>query len=262
MRTLVLPLVLGLSLVTGCSVAVTAKTQTRYTRDITSQSTKADWTGQTITVDDATLDVLINGGITVRGDPAATKVTVTGRAVAYADATDQASADLTINDVLATLVIAEAADTIAITCGHGTAHGTSTSNHSGCEALQITVPAGSAAKPLPLVVKAGQGDVTVTGTVGWLDMNNNDSLGTLSASHTPVKGAAISLKGGGDVSLAVPKDFAADLITLTADKPTDVDTSAFSDVSTGKGRGVAGTGAGSLVLASTGLDNKVILKSQ
>ena len=45
MRKLLLPVVLGLSLVTGCSVAVTAKTQTRYTKDITAQSSKADWNG-------------------------------------------------------------------------------------------------------------------------------------------------------------------------------------------------------------------------
>jgi hypothetical protein len=266
MRKLLLPVVLGLSLglslITGCSVAVTAKTQTRYTKDIAAQSTKADWNGTgTITIDDATLDVLVNGGVTVTGDPNATKVTVTGRAVAYADSTDEASADLTIADVLSTFVINEATDgSITVTCGHGSAHGSSSSNHSGCEALNITVPAGTEAKPLPLVVKVGSGDVSVTGTVGSLNINDNGS-GDITASHTPTKGSTIQAVGSFDISLALPSTFAADSITLTADSATDIDTTAFPDVMSGKGRGTAGTGAASIALTTSGV-GKLTLKSQ
>ena len=260
MRTLVLPVVLGLSLVAGCSVAVSAKTQTRFTHDIAAQSSKADWAGQTITIDDASINTQGNGsGLTVTGDPTATKVTVTGRTAAYADSTDQASAELSMTDVLATLVITEDASGITITCGHGASHGTSNGSNSGCDALQITVPSGTAMKPLPLIVKAGSGDVKVSGTVGSLNVNDNGA-GDIVASHTPAKGTDVVLKGGFGVSLAVPKDFAADVITLSADKPTDIDTTAFPDVTSGKGRGMAGTGAASISL--TGGLGTVALKSQ
>ncbi len=260
MRTLLLPLVLGLSLVTGCSVAVTAKSQTRYVHDIAAQSTKTDWTGQTITIDDASINTQGNGsGLTVTGDPTATKVTVTGRTAAYADATDQASAELSMTDVLATLVITEDATGITITCGHGASHGTSNGPNSGCDALQITVPSGTAMKPLPLVVKAGSGDVKVSGTIGSLSVNDNGA-GDITASHTPTKGSAVSLKGGFGVALAVPSDFAADVITLAADNATDIDTKAFPDVVSGKGHGMAGTGAASITL--TGGLGAVVLKSQ
>jgi hypothetical protein len=264
MRTLVLPLALGLSLVTGCSVAVTAKTQTRYTTDIPARTSTKDWSPtQTITIDDASVSFQGNGsGLTVTGDPTATKVTVTGRAVAYADDTDKASADLSITDVLATVVITETADGITVSCGHGSSHGSSSGGNSGCEALQVTVPSGTDAKPLNLVVKAGSGDVKVSGTVGWLNANDNGA-GDITASHTPTKGSVINIKGGFAVTLAVPSNFAADTISLTADVPADVDTTAFPDVTNGKGRGTAGTGAASITLTSDGPPNtKVILKSQ
>lgn len=263
MRTFVLPLALGLSVLSvasGCSVAVTAKSQTRYTQDIPAVTSKADWAGQQIKINDATLDVLVNGGVTVTGDPTATKVSVKGRAVAYADSTDQASANLALTDVIATVVITETADGIVIECGHGQAHGSSSVAHSGCEALQITVPAGTAAKPLPLVVNVGSGDVSVTGTTGSLDVNDNGS-GDITASQTPAKGSTITLKGSFDVTLAVPKDFAADVINLTSDSATDLDTTAFPDVANGKGHGTAGTGAASITLESSG-PGKVTLKSQ
>ncbi len=260
MRTLVLPLVLGLSLVTGCSVAVTAKSQPRYVKDIPAQSSKTDWAGQTITINDASINTQGNGsGLTITGDPTATKVSVTGRTAAYADEADQASAELSMADVVATLVITEDANGITVTCGHGSSHGTSKGDNSGCDALQITVPSGTAMKPLPLVVKAGSGDVKVSGTIGSLSIDDNGA-GDITASHTPAKGSDVSLKGGFGVSLAVPSNFAADLITLSANTATDIDTKAFPDVVSGKGHGTAGTGAASITL--TGGLGAVVLKSQ
>jgi hypothetical protein len=260
MKSLLLPFVLGTTLIAGCSVAVSAKTQTRYTSDIPSKSSTMDWAGQPIAIDDAALDVLVNGGLNVTGDPTATKITVTGRAVAYADSTDEASANLTIADVLATIVITEAADSIHIACGHGQAHGTSSVGHSGCELLNITVPGGSTAKPAAITAKAGSGDVTVTGITGSVTANSNGS-GDVSATVTPTKGSVISLSGSFGVKATLPADFAADSITLTSDTPADLDTTAFPDVMSGKGRGTAGTGASSITLTSTG-PGKVVLASQ
>ena len=112
--------------------------------------------------------------------------------------------------------------------------------------------------PAKLTAAAPNGDLTIAGVIG--NFTGSATNGDLTASITPTPGSVISLDGQNKVSLALPANFAADTVTLTAGASGKVDSSAFPSLKSGGSVGMAGAGAKSITVKSE-TDN-VILKSQ
>jgi hypothetical protein len=258
--------VVGVS-VLGCSVdtskpgQITFKSQTRYVQapDVTATATK-DWTTEDIEVRNDSLSVLVNGGTIVQGDPSVKKITVTARMVAYADAEDKASADKTLADAVKTLQIDESGGKFVVRCGHGGSYGTSDAGKSGCELMTVRVPAGSATTPVKLTVKSGNGDVKITGITGAVQAEAGSSHADVSV--TPTKGAVIVVTGD-RATLALPANFAADMVTVAAEHGKVITTD-FPTLQSGKGFGNAGEGASSITVTAKGLldDDNATIKKQ
>ncbi len=213
------------------------------------KTAQKDWTHQAIVVTWDAPDVISNGGLEVIGDPSITKVTLTARVVALGDNNAKAEMQQSIDEASATLAITETADTITVSCGHGGTHGNSAGGSSGCEKLSVRVPSGSASTPVTLTVTATKQDFTVSGITGGVSAKA--AFGAAAVSITPAKGAAISVTAHDKATLALPNDFAADSITLeTMGLQSKVISADFPDVSTGKPRGAAGSGAASVVVKS------------
>ena len=203
-----------------------------------------------------------NGGVTVISDPTYTTMTANARMLAMANTDDKASADQSIADAKATFGFTRpAAGEIDINCGHGQSHGSSDSGSSGCELVEIHVPAGSATQKLNLTkVLSGNGTMTLklaNATIGTLGANANgaacDIVATLPATL------------GGNISLVSNQ---AGQPTCTDDAPDRVrrrqgrlrvrpeharSRAAFTDITAhdgGVGRGAASTGLASLKLTS------------
>ena len=256
MRTTLGLITLALVGVAGCSVStapgsITFKSQTRFTSpDITKTSAK-DWSGEAIEINDDGTSVSVNGGLRVIGDPTAKRITITARVIAYADADDEANAKLSIAEAQQTLTITEEAQKITVRCGHGQTHGSSKPDKSGCELLTVTIPSGDATTPLNLTVGCGNGDITLSRVTGQILVEENGT-GSINASVNPAKGKPIQITGkqGNDVTVALPADFAADQVVLSAEPASKI-SNAFSDVQSGSGRGTQGTGASKITITST-----------
>ena len=140
-------------------------------------------------------------------------------------------------------------------CGHGAATGSVASADSGCDAVDVSLPAGTAAKPLFATVRSGRGKVRATlhpaSFVGSFELRG--SHGPIDVTFPATRGATITIvaETGDDMIVHLPADFAADVLTLetSGDK---IDVGAFPEVQSGKGRGVAGQGAKSMTLRTTG----------
>lgn len=136
-----------------------------------------------------------------------------------------------------------------VTCGAIAGTG---EDSAGCDALDVSVPAGTQARPLVIKARSGNGKVGVSlagATLKALDLTASN--GTLDVAVSSTAGAVIALTTatGDDVVVRLPRDFAADTITLETTGPVDV--LAFPDVQPGKGRGAAGAGAKSIVVRSS-----------
>jgi hypothetical protein len=255
--------VLGLATVAlGCTASLTVKTQKKFNNspDKTVQA-PADWNNEAIVITDQGVGAAITSGdsqsgLQIVGDPNAKRVSATAHVIAYADDTDEASADQSIADVLPTFTIVTSGNTTTISCGHGGDHGSSKSGLSGCENMVVTVPAGSVTQPLTIQqANVGNGDLTVKGVTGSVAVKN-DGAGNVDISVTPAKGSTIAAQGTFDVIARLPANFAADLVTLTGD--TSTDSTDFADVKSGQARGNVGEGAKSITLTG----DKVSLKKQ
>ena len=165
------------------------------------------------------------GGVEVKVDSAATRISVAATFSAQADSDKKADADLTIRDAIQTLVIEEGANGFNIKCGHGQAHGTSGVAASGCKILRVTIPAGSATKAHDLTVGDGNGAIRV----GLADAGDsapyvrkllvgNNGLGAVDVRVKPVAGADLVITGEREVRVALPGSFSAQKVTLTVDE--------------------------------------------
>ncbi|MEO8878533.1 MAG: hypothetical protein ABI461_23290 [Polyangiaceae bacterium] len=258
--------IVSLIVLGGCSVttapgSLTLKSKTAYhgSPDPTVTAAAA-WAGQVIKITNDGVNPAVNGGVMVVGDASVTTISATAHVTAYADADDEASANQSIQDAIATFTITQDDSTTTITCNHGNSHGSSDAAQSGCELLTIHVPLGSIAQPIGLVLGSGNGDVSVTGPLVGSAQINTKGSGDTNVALTPTVGANITVNGGDAVTLALPSDFAANSITLmSADTPPAIDTSAFPDVVSGQGRGASGTGASAITVTSSGiLDSDVV----
>lgn len=209
----------------ACDVSTTANSITFKSKPEfvdSSQPAKtsvADWNGEPIAISNAGVNPLIgDGGVRVTVDPNATKITVS--AVFAARANEESEAQDSIRDAIGTLAIDESGGQFKISCGHGGAHGSSDVAASGCKLLNVTIPAGSADKPLDLTIGNGMGNLTFSGavTVSKLLVDNNGTGGVVDVKVIPVKGASVTVTGEDVVSVAVPADFSAESVILTVDE--------------------------------------------
>lgn len=249
-----------LALTAACSVSVSAKTQTKFTYPDETRTDTAVWSGQAIKISNDGVNPNVNGDLQVVSDGTNT-VSATGGIVAYADDTDKASADQTAAEAIQSFTLTNDGSTITIHCGHGGSHGSSDSGKSGCLHLTVHLPTGTSAQPLDVTVESGIGPVDITGPiVGSLNVNST-GVGDVNASLTPSVGSNNQIVGDTAVTVALPADFAADLVQLdSAADPKAIDSSAFPDVVNGQGRGQKGTGAASIKVGSTGILSDYVAK--
>lgn len=204
-----------------------AHTQTAY-EDSTQPAKTAtrDWNGEAITIQNDGINPLNGtGGVEVKVDSTATRISVAATFSALADSDKKSEADLAIRDAIGTMVIEESANGFNIRCGHGQAHGTAGVAGSGCKILRVTIPAGTAAKPHDLTVSNGNGSIRV----GLADAGNaapyvrkllidNNGLSEVNARLQPVAGADLTITGESDVHVALPATFSSQKVTLTVDE--------------------------------------------
>lgn len=251
----------------GCEASVSVKTKTRYTEDGVQQTSADAWGGEDIVIQDQGVGIAVNGGLTITFDSPDGKIHATSRMLAMAFSEDKAAADQSIAEAKQTFTISKSGNTITVACGHGQSHASSDSGSSGCELLQVQVPAGSATQAISVNGQSGNGQLTVKAAgafLGTLQVTSNG--GDVDVTADANKGSTItaSSEKADDVTLHVPSDFAADSITLNADAQS-IDTTAFPDVKSGSGRGTAGTGAAAITLTSrefAGSTGKVILTTK
>lgn len=213
----------------GCTLTV--KTKTRYVLPDGDPSTVAtaaeDWNGEPIDVQAAGVQVSVNGGANVTGVANLKKITVKARVLAMADDTDKASAELSLAEAAKTLSVAKVDGKFVIACGHGGSHGTSNADTSGCELLDIQIPAGDTSKPIELTTSLGNGSLNVSGVTVKSAQLTGDGDATAKLSF--VKGATISLTANsGNASLSIPAGSSADSVVLLGDAKKS--TSAFEGV--------------------------------
>lgn len=237
----------------GCQVQASVKTKTRFIEPNIVKEDTADWTGQPIKIQIEGVGAAVNGGVNVTAVPNATKVVANARFLAMAFEDDKASADQSIIDAKNTFTISHTDTEIVISCGHGGTHGSSNGGESGCELVNITIPAGDDQKPLVLTVLGGNGDMGLelqSATIQNVGANNS---GDINAQIPATKGASVSLvsEKADDITVTLPANWAADEVILQAD--ADKIVNPFSDAKLGPGaggRGEPGTGLASLKLTS------------
>lgn len=206
----------------GCSLdctgnSCTAKTVPEWIDGTPQQRTAdTDWNGtDEISISNDGVNPLTGtGGVTVNFDASATKITATATISGRADTLDEAK--LSWADAVQTFQITSN----SVVCRHGKAHGTSTEGGSGCKSLTVTVPAGTAQKPLKLKIGSGMGGVRFTGNAPTVSGANVDSngLGDVNVKFTPTKDARIVVTGEDEVVVGMPANFSAQKITLTVDE--------------------------------------------
>ncbi|MBK6691679.1 MAG: DUF4097 family beta strand repeat protein [Myxococcales bacterium] len=259
---------LGVFALAGCTVQATIKTQTKFVSQESAKGAAADYAGEEIAVTNA------NGSLTVESDAAATKVSVTMKAVAFADDDDKASAEDLQKQVLETFTVTESAGKITINCGQAARGvGSAKTGLSGCQDLRVRVPAkaikltalsknGSvnannltAADGAVLDIRSDNGSVDATVTGGAKVFSDN---GGVTLSSTPTKGSTISVESdNGDVTLSLPSAFAADVVALSAGKGVKVE--GFSDLTEkSTSRGTKGEGAASITAKASSLGQLVV----
>ncbi|MFO0735921.1 MAG: hypothetical protein U0270_08575 [Labilithrix sp.] len=240
----------------GCKVSV--ETKTRYTEANYVVSDSQDWNGEAIDIRIEGVGAAVNGGVKVTSDPLTTKINANARLLAMAFSDHKSDADLSIADIKNGFKITHPdANTISLVCPHGGSHGDSNSGESGCELINIVVPAGTAEKPLKIKVLSGNGGMTLqlsNAYLGSLDANSAGADSSINSDLPATQGGTISLVSneGDDVTANLPASFAADRIELVADADKVV-LGSFTDITKfdgTTGRGTAGTGLASLKLVS------------
>jgi hypothetical protein len=231
-------LLLALAACKGQSVS----DRSNFVEDGVQQVADAAWNGERIEVDNA--GVTAGGGLALSAT-ATDRVVATARMLSVADTTDKSNADLAIMAATQTFLITTTAGVTSVRCGHGSQNGSATAEESGCDALDVSVPAGTMDKRIAVAARSGNGKVGVAFDGAQLaELTLHASHGTIDVKTATTQGATITIvsETGDDITLRLPGDFQADLILLQADAGK-IDTSAFADLQAGKGRGQVGLGA-------------------
>jgi hypothetical protein len=240
--------VVAATLFSGC--VITAKTKTRYTSDTNPTVQAADaWNGEPIVIQADGVSISVNGGLKVVGDPSATKISATARVLAMSDNAEEANAKKSIADVIATLKVERVDGKFRVSCGHAAAdYGTSSRGDAGCELLTVTVPVGSATKPLDITAGSGNGDLSVTGSLIVKNALIQADGGDVTADLVPVQGAEIRVKSlkADDATLIVPANTQADVVTIVGDQTKS--SSGFSTVTPNVDGSIGTQGAGAKLL--------------
>jgi hypothetical protein len=239
--------------IAGCKVEVTTKH--RFREDSVVREDTTDWGGGPIKIDIDGVGAAINGGVKVVSDPKVTKVKATARMLAMAYSDEKENADLSIAEAKNTFTVAADGTGVLVSCDHGGAHGSSERGLSGCELVDIVVPAGTADKPLLLEVLSGNGTMTLqlpNTTIKNLGANSNG--GDIEADVPATQGGNISLvaEKADNISVKLPSSWTADEVILQADADK-IHLGPYTDVKSGAGaggRGNAGIGLASLKLTS------------
>lgn len=253
--------------VTACSIttnpdgSITIKPPTEYVSDQRPQKEVA-YTGQAIEILNDGPNPAMGTTFTVTGSATATKVTAAAVVSSQGDAGDTDNASKANAEALESFTVSEVGGKIVVRCGHATQdHGTIKLASTGCKSLVVTVPSGDATKPLNLLVKSGNPDVSVSGVTGSVTVEAG-GVGSATVSATPVVGSVISVVAEDDATLALPASFSADLVTLGADEPANIVTTDFPELKSGQGFGTAGTGAKAVTVKTTGLLGKATIRKQ
>jgi hypothetical protein len=220
------------------------------------------WTGERIEIDNA--GVTSGGGLAVTAS-ATDRVSATARMLSVANTTDKSNADLAIAGATMTFVIGTAAGVTSVRCGHGTQSGSAAAQDSGCDALDVSVPAGKVDQRIAVAARSGNGKVAVAFDGAQLaELTLYASHGTIDVRTATTQGASITIvsETGDDITLHLPGDFQADAIVLDT-ASGNVDTSAFTDMQAGKGRGAISAGAKLITVRSTasggGASGRIVL---
>lgn len=238
-----------LGAVTGCQANSGKATKRFVEANVTKE---VAWSGGPI-------DIINIAAVTVTADPSATQVKATARMSAMAFSDEKSNADQSIAEAKDTFTVEVHGNGVNVKCGHGGDHGSSKGEQSGCESLDIVIPAGRDAQKIQLKVVSEKAGMTLTlasAVVTEIDANANG--GTITASLPATKGGNISLVAAGDfdpdlpslfdITAELPADFAADSVVLQGEP---VDKGSFIDITGDGRRGTAGTGLASLKLTST-----------
>lgn len=265
-------LVLGiLACSSGCTVQATVKTKTRFTEPGVAPSAQPTdaWNGEKIVVRAEGVGVAVNGGLEIKVDPSATKVSAVADMVALANDDDKTSADQSIVDAKGTFKIEKAGDVWNVVCGHGGSHGSSNSGESGCNKVIVTIPAGSSTQPIALDALSGNGQVNIDISSVTLESLGVNGKGDITVRAPTTKGSTISVvaEQSDDVNLLLPSSFAADEVYFVADADKIVNNVSDMTLTAADGgkkgsRGTAGEGAKSVKLTSkqfAGSSGQVIL---
>lgn len=210
----------------------------------------ADWAGEAIAIDNT--GVTATGGLSIAYDDGRTRIGAIARLLALRDTLDKPGADDAIVNAKKTfLITTSTAEPKATSVMCGAVAGTG-EDSAGCDALDVTLPPGKPEQPLDIKARSGNGKVGVTlaaTTLKGLDLTASN--GALDVAVPTNAGAVISIvtATGDDIIVRLPRDFAADAVTL--ETTGAVDTTAFPDLQPGKGRGAAGAGAKSIAVRSS-----------
>lgn len=213
----------SLLLVSASGCRIEAHSQTAFEDKTQPAKVSASaWAGQPITIENGGINPLGGtGGVEVKVDVNATKITTEATFSASADDDKRADADLSIRDALATWVIEESANVITVKCGHGQSHGTSAQAASGCKILRVTIPPGTALQPHNLTVGNGNGSIRVglaeAGGVAFvktLTVDNN-GLGEVNVRANPVKDARLVITSEREAQVSLPTAFSAAKVLFT-----------------------------------------------
>ncbi|HSO33955.1 MAG TPA: hypothetical protein VLT33_15585 [Labilithrix sp.] len=238
----------------------------RFVEDGVAVEALGDWQGEPIVIDNT--GVLPTGGLSIAAEDGRARISAIARLLALRDTLDKPGADDAIVKAKKTFLITSSLldpKTTSVVCGavnltSGNDSG-KPEDDAGCDALDVSVPPGTPERPLRMTARSGNGKVGVSlGAAVLAAFDLTASRGPIDVAVPSTPGAAITIVAatGDDVVLRLPRDFAADAVTLETGGA--VDTLAFPDVQSGRGRGVPGAGAKSItVRTATG---RIVLLAQ
>lgn len=234
---------------TGCK-SQSLEGRGRFVEDGVTLDADADWAGEVVAIDNT--GVTATGGLSIAYDDGRTKIGAIARLLALRDTLDKPGADDAIVQAKRTFLIATSTAeprSTSVRCGAVAGAG---QDSAGCDALDVTLPGGTPERPLDIKARSGNGKVGVTlATTTLTGLDLTASNGAIDVAVPSNAGAVISVvtATGDDIVLRLPRDFAADAITL--ETTGAIDTLAFPDVKSGKGRGATAAGAKSIVVRSS-----------
>jgi hypothetical protein len=226
--------------------------RSRFVEDDVRIEAHDQWSGEKITIDNA--GVTPAGTLSITSD-GRSRVLAVARLLIVTDTLDKPGADAAIlaaintYHVTTTYPLSSFVDPKVTAVGCGQAN-TASGDPAGCDALDVLLPSGTDDQPLSVFVRSGNGRAVIALADAVRALDVHASRGAIDVSVPATKGAVIAIIAdtGDDIVLRLPADFATDVITLDTGGP--IDTAAFPDVQSGKGRGGAGLGAKSITVQS------------